>query len=217
VSDWTFWDVCGWFGNVCFFSRFFVQWWQSERAGRSVAPRLFWHLSLLGTITLGLYAVSRQTYVLVAGYVLNGLIYARNLTFQRGEAETLSPRLASLLAALSVLVLVAASLFELRYRADSSLAWIAVAAVGQAFWSSRFVVQWWASERTAESHFPRLFWWLSLVGNALLLAFAIHLRDAKFIAGFVPGPIVQIRNLMLSSRAAARDEGRARTGAEPGA
>lgn len=204
MSDWTVWDVLGWFGNVCFFSRFFVQWWQSERAQRSVAPRLFWHLSLLGTITLGLYAVSRETYVLVAGYGLNGLIYARNLSFQQGDAQGLSPRIASLLAAMAVLVLVGASLFELRHRADSSVAWVAIAAVGQAFWSSRFVVQWWATERASESHFPRLFWWLSLVGNALLLAFAIHLRDAKFIAGFVPGPIVQIRNLMLSSRARRR-------------
>jgi lipid-A-disaccharide synthase-like uncharacterized protein len=46
-----------------------------------------------------------------------------------------------------------------------------------------------------------VFWWLSLAGNALLLAYAVHLRDPIFIAGFVPGPLVQVRNLMLQGRA----------------
>ncbi|MCC7011642.1 MAG: lipid-A-disaccharide synthase N-terminal domain-containing protein [Planctomycetes bacterium] len=203
MSDWTVWDVCGWLGNACFFSRFFVQWWASERAKQSVAPASFWYLSLLGTITLGLYAASRETYVLLAGYFVNGLIYGRNIGFVREQARGLSGWVASALALGAGALLVAASVYELRHREESSLAWVVVAAVGQAFWSARFVLQWWASERAGESHFPRLFWWLSLVGNALLLAFAIHLADAKFIAGFVPGPIVQIRNLMLGRKRAA--------------
>ncbi|HPF15211.1 MAG TPA: lipid-A-disaccharide synthase N-terminal domain-containing protein, partial [Planctomycetota bacterium] len=41
----TFWAALGWLGNVGFFSRFFVQWLASERAGRSVAPQAFWWLS----------------------------------------------------------------------------------------------------------------------------------------------------------------------------
>ena len=75
--------------------------------------------------------------------------------------------------------------------------WLTIGIVGQTLWTARFLVQWWSTERAGASHFPRLFWWLSLSGNALLLAYAIHLRDAVYIAGFVPGPIVQIRNLML--------------------
>ena len=70
--------------------------------------------------------------------------------------------------------------------------------IGNVCFFSRFFVQWWATERASQSHFPQLFWWLSLVGNPLLLAFAIHLRDLVLIAGCVPGPIVQVRNLMLS-------------------
>lgn len=202
MNDWTVWDVCGWFGNVCFFARFFVQWWQSERARRSVAPTsMFWYLSLLGTITLGMYAASRETYVLVAGYALNGLIYLRNLRFQRSDVVSVAPRVASVLAVAAMAVLIAAGVYEQRHRAEATAVWLVIAVLGQAFWSSRFVVQWWATERLSESHFPRLFWWLSLAGNALLLSFAIHLRDAKFIVGMVPGPILQIRNLMLGSGA----------------
>ena len=82
---------------------------------------------------------------------------------------------------------------------DSTL-WLAVVLSGQALWSSRFVVQWWATERRRESHFPLAFWWLSLAGNSLLLAYALHLADPIYIAGFTVGPFVQVRNLMLNLR-----------------
>ena len=190
-------QVVGWVGNACFFSRFFVQWYLSERAGKSLAPPLFWWLSLVGTLALGGYAYSKGTYVLLVGYALNGLIYARNIGFQRGAARGLSNALATVLAVGAAALLVAAGVYEMKHRTDPSLGWVVLAGVGQAFWSARFVVQWWASERAAESHFPRLFWWLSLIGNALLLAFTVHLRDAVLIAGYLPGPIVQVRNLML--------------------
>jgi lipid-A-disaccharide synthase-like uncharacterized protein len=194
--------VAGWLGNACFFSRFFVQWWMSERARRSVAPASFWWLSLAGTVGLGAYALGRETYVLFAGYVLNGLIYARNLGLRRRRG--IPAGAATALALATAAVLVASALWELRERPQSRIEWVVVAAVGQALWSSRFLVQWWASERASHSHFPRAFWWLSLAGNALLLAFAMHLPDPVLIAGFLPGPLVQIRNLML-------DRGRERT------
>lgn len=193
-------QVLGWVGNACFFSRFFVQWWQSEKQKQSVAPPLFWWLSLLGAGTLGVYALEQQTYVLLTGYSLNGLIYVRNLWFQRGAAKALSTSAVTGIALFVAVALVCAGVYELRHREETSLAWIVVAGVGQSLWSSRFVVQWWASERAAHSHFPRMFWWLSLGGNALLLAFAIHLGKPIFIAGFIPGPLVQVRNLMLGRR-----------------
>lgn len=190
-------QVAGWVGNACFFSRFFVQWYKSERAGKSVAPPIFWWLSLVGTVLLGAYSYSRESYVLVLGYVINGLIYTRNLKLHRPGAA--APRAAwlALFALLAFGLLVGAAVYEVQRRAEAELAWVAVALVGQSLWSSRFVVQWWASERASESHFPRLFWWLSLLGNLLLLAYTVHLGDAVLAWGYVPGPLVQIRNLML--------------------
>lgn len=190
--------VAGWFGNACFFSRFFVQWWVSERARRSVAPASFWWLSLAGTISLGAYALGREAYVLFVGYLLNGLIYARNLDLQRRRGMPAGAATAIALATAAVLVV--SALWELRARPESRIEWVAVAALGQALWSSRFLVQWWASERASLSHFPRAFWWLSLAGNALLLAFSMHLADPVLIAGYLPGPFVQIRNLVLDRR-----------------
>ena len=77
---------------------------------------------------------------------------------------------------------------------------LVVGAVGQSVWSSRFVVQWYLSEREGHSHFPQAFWWISLVGNTLLLTYAVRLGDPVWIAGLCLGPVVQIRNLMLIQR-----------------
>jgi lipid-A-disaccharide synthase-like uncharacterized protein len=125
-------QVLGWLGNAAFFSRSFVQWWESERERRSVAPVLFWRLSLLGSITLGAYAFSRHTHVLLAGYVINGLIYARNLWFQRGTARPLPGAVATLVALLLAAALGAGAIYELQHREDPSLAWVLVACFGQA-------------------------------------------------------------------------------------
>ena len=81
--------------------------------------------------------------------------------------------------------------------------WFAIGLAGQAVFFSRFVVQWIASEREGRSFVPLAFWWLSLVGSALLLAYAIHRRDAVFVLGQAFGWLVYARNLMLIRREAA--------------
>jgi lipid-A-disaccharide synthase-like uncharacterized protein len=198
----TIWEVLGWTGNACFFSRFFVQWALSERAKTSVAPRVFWWLSLVGSLAIGSYSVHREQYILLVGNVLNGMIYARNLRIgATGGKRRLAVLPASVLAASAIVGLSVAASQTMRTGSDTTLLWVSVAMTGQALWSSRFVVQWWFTERSGDSHFPRVFWWISLAGNILLLAYALQLADAIYVAGFLPGPIVQLRNLMLSRTA----------------
>jgi lipid-A-disaccharide synthase-like uncharacterized protein len=61
----------------------------------------------------------------------------------------------------------------------------------------RFVVQWIASERARRSVIPIAFWFFSLGGGTLLLAYAIHRRDPVFIAGQGLGLFIYGRNLWL--------------------
>lgn len=188
----------GWLGNACFFSRFFVQWWASERAGRSVAPNVFWWLSLAGALALGAYSVARGEPVLLAGYAVTTCIYARNLwLIDRPHRRGPSGAWILTIGVAATLVLFSIEGIQLRRSFAETGAWLAVGMGGQALWSSRFILQWVLSERRGMSHFPRSFWWISLAGNVLMLAYAVHLRDAVYIAGFVPGPFVQVRNLML--------------------
>lgn len=75
--------------------------------------------------------------------------------------------------------------------------WLVLGFAAQALFSARFLVQWIASERQHRSVVPRLFWYFSVAGGALLLAYAIHRRDPVFIVGQGAGLIVYLRNLQL--------------------
>jgi lipid-A-disaccharide synthase-like uncharacterized protein len=78
--------------------------------------------------------------------------------------------------------------------------WIIVGFLGQGLFFGRWLVQWIVSERRAESQMPLAFWYLSLVGGLITLAYAIYRRDPVFIAGQSIGALVYIRNLMLIHR-----------------
>ena len=78
--------------------------------------------------------------------------------------------------------------------------WIAIGFLGQGLFFGRWLVQWIVSERQAQSRMPIAFWYLSLVGGLITLAYAIYRRDPVFIASQGIGALVYIRNLMLIHR-----------------
>ena len=78
--------------------------------------------------------------------------------------------------------------------------WIAVGFLGQGLFFGRWIIQWLVSERSAESTVPVAFWYMSLIGGLITLAYAIYRLDPVFIAGQSFGAIVYIRNLMLIYR-----------------
>ena len=86
--------------------------------------------------------------------------------------------------------------------------WVLVGFVAQGIFTARFVVQWVASERRRESIVPAAFWWLSLLGGATLLTYAIHRRDPVFSVGQGMGLFIYIRNIMLVEKARARADKR---------
>ena len=56
-------------------------------------------------------------------------------------------------------------------------------------------MQWIYSERARRSIVPEVFWYFSLLGGALLLAYAIHRTDPVFIAGQSLGLLIYSRNI----------------------
>ncbi|MDP1949316.1 MAG: lipid-A-disaccharide synthase N-terminal domain-containing protein [Nitrospirota bacterium] len=79
--------------------------------------------------------------------------------------------------------------------------WIAIGFLGQGLFFGRWVIQWIASEKKAESQVPIAFWYMSLIGGLITLAYAIYREDPVFISGQGIGTFVYIRNLVLISRA----------------
>jgi lipid-A-disaccharide synthase-like uncharacterized protein len=72
-----------------------------------------------------------------------------------------------------------------------------VGIAGQLLFSSRFIIQWIASERKRDSVMPIAFWYLSLVGGALTAVYAAWRRDPIFLVAQLSGLMVYTRNLIL--------------------
>jgi lipid-A-disaccharide synthase-like uncharacterized protein len=75
--------------------------------------------------------------------------------------------------------------------------WLYLGLLGQFFFSARFLVQWLATEKHKKSVVPISFWYFSILGSALLLAYAIYKKDPVFIIGQSFGFIVYFRNLQI--------------------
>ncbi|MEC4673721.1 MAG: lipid-A-disaccharide synthase N-terminal domain-containing protein [Nitrospirota bacterium] len=78
--------------------------------------------------------------------------------------------------------------------------WLSIGFLGQSLFFSRWIIQWIASERNAESQMPIAFWYMSLGGGLIVLTYAIYRKDPVFIAGQGIGSFVYLRNLMLIYR-----------------
>ena len=78
--------------------------------------------------------------------------------------------------------------------------WVGIGFFGQALFFSRWLLQWFVSERKAESNIPIPFWYMSLGGSVIVLSYALYREDPVFIAGQSVGAVVYLRNLMLIHR-----------------
>ncbi|HEY3863351.1 MAG TPA: lipid-A-disaccharide synthase N-terminal domain-containing protein [Verrucomicrobiae bacterium] len=78
--EWSVWKVVGWLGNAIFFSRFFVQWYVTEKRKQVVVPMLFWWLSIAGSLVLLAYALFyKHDSVFIFAYAFTWIPYIRNL------------------------------------------------------------------------------------------------------------------------------------------
>lgn len=83
--------------------------------------------------------------------------------------------------------------------------WWVIGFGGQIVFASRFWVQWVASERARRSIVPISFWYLSIVGGLLSLAYAVYRLDPVFILGQISGTMIYARNLALIRSVSARE------------
>jgi lipid-A-disaccharide synthase-like uncharacterized protein len=84
---WSVWKIVGWLGNAVFFSRFFVQWYATEKSKRVVVPAAFWWLSLAGSLLLLVYSVHKQDSVFIFAYAFTWIPYIRNLMIHRRHQD----------------------------------------------------------------------------------------------------------------------------------
>lgn len=90
MSNFNFWLLVGFSGQILFSLRFFVQWLASEKQKKSVIPVSFWYFSIAGSFLLLSYAIYRQDPVFILGQSMGFVIYIRNLVLIDREKKGLS-------------------------------------------------------------------------------------------------------------------------------
>jgi lipid-A-disaccharide synthase-like uncharacterized protein len=79
--------------------------------------------------------------------------------------------------------------------------WKVVGWAGNFVFFSRFMVQWYATEKRKQVVIPAAFWWLSLVGSLCLLSYALfYQKDSVFIFAYLFTWIPYVRNLIIHHR-----------------
>ncbi len=82
----------------------------------------------------------------------------------------------------------------------SEFLWVAFGTAGQLIFFSRWIIQWWSSEKSKKSHIPIAFWWCSLIGGFVTLIYAHHIGSFPFMLAQAIGIVVYSRNLYLIYR-----------------
>ncbi len=81
--------------------------------------------------------------------------------------------------------------------------WAVLGFSAQALFFSRWIVQWFVSEKRKESHVPLSFWVISLIGGIALLVYAVKESQPVFIFGQLVGVANYARNISLIRKRAA--------------
>jgi lipid-A-disaccharide synthase len=210
----------GLIATVAFALRFVIQWYSSEKRKESVVPPSFWTISLFGNVLLLCHAFIQMQFHICCIQTCNGVISWRNLNLmQARERQWTLPAVLWLLLSAMLLLLAAysAQLFLSGSTAGEWLrvpttawgngadrhvgyGWHAVGVAGLLLFNCRFWVQWWQAERAHSSSLSELFWWMSLGGSVLLLAYFVQIGDIVNIVSPLFGLIPYVRNLMIMKR-----------------
>jgi len=218
TDDWRlFLYNIGFLSSLAFGGRILLQWVISERSKESVVPKAFWQLSFCGNVLLMVHSLIQVQFHVFIIQTGNALISWRNLNLLKTPGQQASPKnvIFALISALSV----SAALFFIMniyghsgattwFRDPSniwfspigrpvSMAWHICGCVGLILFSSRFWIQWWCAEKQKTSYLGPLFWWISLVGDLLMLVYFARIKDPVNLIGPIFGLIPYIRNLML--------------------
>lgn len=200
-SSWLIYAI-GFFAQLLFSGRMFLQWILSEKSKRIITPVLFWQLSLLASFLLFLYGYLRDDFAIMLGQALTYFIYIRNLQLQ-GAWLKMPKALRIFLWIFPLLIVIYGfnndvyNAQKLFHNEDIPFWLLILGSVAQLIFTLRFVYQWVYSERRKISSLPMGFWLLSLLGSGLILVYGIFRRDPVLLVGHGIGVIMYTRNIYI--------------------
>ena len=78
--------------------------------------------------------------------------------------------------------------------------WVGLGFLGQVLFTGRMIVQWLVSEKHKRSVVPPIFWWMSLAGSTMLMAYFLWRRDPIGLLGQAFGWFIYLRNIWMFYR-----------------
>lgn len=206
----------GYLSALAFGGRFALQWFLSELKGKSVVPKAFWQLSLIGNSLLVIHSLIQLQFHVCLVQVCNAVISWRNLNLMQPLERQVSLSRVIQYLIFSSLGVIFCFLVEGYFRENgvvwfrmpielassssepTNIWWHLFGTIGLILFSSRFWVQWWEAERAKKSELGLPFWWLSLSGGLISLIYFARIDDWVNLIGPLFGLIPYVRNIMLS-------------------
>lgn len=207
----------GFLSSLAFTLRFLIQWIQSEKLKESVVTATFWRISLAGNLMLFFHSFIQIQFHVCVVQACNAVIAWRNLNLM-GVSDK-QWKLISVIGLLAGAIVCSTLAFSVQgwwisdgdsewFRTPTmpwgknnseevSVLWHVIGSLGILLFNSRFWVQWWEAETLRKSYLSAAFWWLSLLGAILSLAYFVKLGDVVNFIGPLFGLIPYIRNIML--------------------
>ena len=221
MDTWRIWLYpLGFLGGIAFAVRFFVQLYVSEKAKKSIVPRSFWQLSLVGNIFLVLHSLIQMQCHVCLIQASNSVISWRNLDLTQQEHPPVLFKYVVMRLILVLSLVLGAFWFQNWLLADQgswlrtpiapwqhtqtqpiALYWHVLGGLTYFLFASRFWIQWIYAEKSHTSQLPLIFWCISLIGAILSLFYFIRINDMVNLMGPLLGIIPYIRNLMLIVKA----------------
>ncbi len=204
----------GLISTVFFGIRFFIQWWMSEKQGRSVVTNSFWHFSILGNVSLALHAAIQLQLPVALLQGLQLVLAKRNLELAAPHKPPLVRMVIPAFAIIGILLTVffGFSGHELEWMRIPATPWSRgdiepplllkiLGIIGIFLFSSRFYFQWWEAERLGKSHLSAKFWGITLTGAFLSSLYFLYCLDIVNLLGPLFGSLGAARNFILARRA----------------
>ena len=207
----------GFLAQGLFSARMIVQWIISEKEKKATSPSIYWMLSLMASMLFFIYGWLRNDFAIMLGQVISYYIYIWNL-HAKGVWDKIHIRIKQpLLLVLSLLPVAGIAFMLLHGSAADRLfhdegipAWlIAFGCAGQIIFTFRFIYQYLYSRKRGESLLPAGFWIISLIGSAVIVAYAVMRKDLVLGIGQSVGFFTYSRNLYLALRHNETSTGRA--------
>lgn len=194
--------ILGFISQVLFFARTFVQWILSEKAGKILSPLSFWKISLLASIIMLAYGFLRNDLAIIVGQLLVYYIYIRNLHLQNAWKLFSTPFRVILIMIppieLILFFIINKNGISLLFRNGTippGLMLWGIAA--QLVFTFRFFYQWLFSEKHKASHLPIGFWYISIFGSLMIMAYALIRHDPVLFLGHLGSMALYLRNVLL--------------------